>query len=367
MPTTYAIPDGRTVMAATLYTGTSATQVVSNAVNGVSFQPDFVWMKARNNANYHWLTNSVTGTGEYLSSNDTIAARTGVTDALTAFSSTGFTLGVNTSDAYVAAGVNYTGRTYVGWQWKAGTSSSITVGQYGGGVPSIASTVSANTTAGFSVVTYSANGSTGTVGHGLGVAPSMIIVKKRNAAERWCVFHTSISNAYIYLNEIFAAETANAQLRFGNNSSVVQPTSTVFTIGSANDVNGTSGTYVAYCFAAVAGYSAFGSYDGNSDPNGPFVYLGFRPRWLMIKRSSTASVTYGWQMYDTSRQPANTASSDPNLWADTAAQEGTGNYTFDLLSNGFKLRSSGVNENASGSTYIYAAFAENPFKYANAR
>ena len=132
-------------------------------------------------------------------------------------------------------------------------------------------------------------------------------------------------------------------------------------------MNASTATYVAYCFAAVAGYSAFGSYTGNGSADGPFVYLGFRPRWLMIKRSSTASVTYGWQMYDTSRQPANTASSDPNLWADTSAAEGTGNYTFDLLSNGFKLRSSGVNENASGNTYIYMAFAENPFKLSLAR
>jgi hypothetical protein len=190
----------------------------------------------------------------------------------------------------------------------------------------------------------------------------MIIVKKRNAVERWCVFHVSTSNAYIYLNETNAAETGNANLRFGNNSSVVQPTSTLFTIGSSNDVNGTSGTYVAYCFAAVAGYSAFGSYTGNGSTDGPFVYLGFRPRFLIVKRSDSGAE--GWYVTDSSRGSYNLIT--PYLTANASDAEGSANMQ-DFLSNGFKIRGSGGYENASGGTYIYMAFAENPFKYANAR
>ena len=348
MPTTYAIPDGRVAMAATLYTGNGGTQAVSNAVNGVSFQPDWVWLKSRSAATDHKLTDSVRGVTKGLVSNST-AAETTDTQGLTAFSSGGFTVGTNTDYNNLAA-------TYVAWQWKAGgTAVSNTAG-------SITSSVSANTTAGFSVVTYTGTGANATVGHGLGVAPSMVIVKNRGSTDVWSVYHSSLgATQLIILNRTDATATVSTAW----NSTA--PTSSVFSLGTLADTNRSTYNFVAYCFAPVAGYSAFGSYTGNGSADGPFVYLGFRPRWLMIKRSSSASVTYGWQMYDTSRQPANTASSDPNLWADTSAAEGTGNYTFDLLSNGFKLRSSGVNENASGDTYIYAAFAENPFKYANAR
>ena len=348
MATTYAIPDGRVAMAATLYTGNGGTQAVSNAVNGVSFQPDWVWLKSRSAATDHKLTDSVRGVTKGLVSNST-AAETTDTQGLTAFSSGGFTVGTNTDYNNLAA-------TYVAWQWKAGgTAVSNTAG-------SITSSVSANTTAGFSVVTYTGTGANATVGHGLGVAPSMVIVKNRGSTDVWSVYHSSLgATQLIILNRTDATATVSTAW----NSTA--PTSSVFSLGTLADTNRSTYNFVAYCFAPVAGYSAFGSYTGNGSADGPFVYLGFRPRWLMIKRSSSASVTYGWQMYDTSRQPANTASSDPNLWADTSAAEGTGNYTFDLLSNGFKLRSSGVNENASGDTYIYAAFAENPFKYANAR
>jgi hypothetical protein len=336
-------------MNATTYTGTGASQAITNGASGASFQPDFVWAKSRSTGSGHVLTDVVRGAGKSLASQSTDAE---VTDAqqLVSFNSNGFTMGT-TGD------VNFSGRTYVGWQWKAGgTAVSNTDG-------TITSSVSANQTSGFSVVTYTANGSTGTVGHGLsvlGVVPAMIIVKKRNAAERWCVFHTSTSNAYIYLNETFAAETANAQLRFGNNSAVVQPTSSVFTIGSSNDVNGTSGTYVAYCWAPIAGYSAFGSYTGNGSTDGTFVYLGFRPRFIMIKKTSAAQ---DWFIYDTARDTYNEAPKTlfPN---GSYAEEST--RPIDILSNGFKLRiSTAVND--SGATYIYAAFAENPFKYSLAR
>ena len=355
MPTTYAIPDGRVAMAATLYTGNGTSQTIANTVNGVNFQPDFVWMKSRSNTYSNILYDVIrgTGTGASLSSDSTGAEGANSVNAnMSAFTSTGFTVGTTSSTNIL----NNSSGSFVGWQWKAGgTAVSNTAG-------SITSSVSANTTAGFSVVTYTGTGANATVGHGLGVAPSMVIVKNRGSTDVWSVYHSSLgATQLIILNRTDATATVSTAW----NSTA--PTSSVFSLGTLADTNRSTYNFVAYCFAPVAGYSAFGSYTGNGSADGPFVYLGFRPRWLMIKRSSSASVTYGWQMYDTSRQPANTASSDPNLWADTSAAEGTGNYTFDLLSNGFKLRSSGVNENASGDTYIYAAFAENPFKYANAR
>jgi len=351
MPTTYAIPDGRTVMAATTYTGNGTNgTAISNAVNGVSMQPDFVWIKDRVTANYHVLMDSVRGTSNTLFSNATLAEET-TPARISSFNSNGFTL-TNKNDS------NTNGDTFIAWQWKAnGAAVTNTSG-------SISSQVSANTTAGFSVVTYSANGSTGTVGHGLGVAPSMIIVKKRNAAERWCVYHTSTSNAYIYLNEVNAAEPANAQLRFGNNSSVVQPASTVFTIGSSNDVNGSSGTYVAYCWAAVPGYSAFGSYTGNASTDGPFVYLGFRPRFVITKSADATAGAGDWTIHDTSRSPYNTA--DLRIFANASSAEST-SEAMDMNSNGFKIRATNSNCNTGGGGYIYMAFAENPFKFSNAR
>jgi len=174
---------------------------------------------------------------------------------------------------------------------------------------------------------------------------------------------------YIYLNETFAAETTNANVRFGNNTVVVQPTNTLFTIGSSNDVNGTSGTYVAYCFAQVAGYSAFGSYTGNGVSDGTFVYLGFRPKFVLIK--STASGT-NWVLHDSSREPFNEMGTNSVGYAlnpeNNVAESTNANlWAIDFTSNGFKNRSSSASVNSSGQTYIYMAFAENPFKYANAR
>jgi hypothetical protein len=327
------------------------------SITGVGFQPDFVWGKARSVAYGNGLYDAVRGTGKLLVSNNTNSEATNfLYGYLSSFDSDGFstTAGSSSNENW-----NQTNDTYVAWNWKAnGAGVSNTAGD-------IASVVSANTSAGFSIVTYSANGTTGTVGHGLGVTPSMIIVKKRNVAERWCVFHTSTSNAYIYLDETFAAETANAQLRFGNNSSVVQPSSTLFTIGSSNDVNGTSGTYVAYCFAPVAGYSAFGTYTGNGSPDGTFVYTGFRPRFVMVKCSSNTTASTVWVIFDTSRSPYNAAVLE--LYPDDSVSEGTDSSGMDILSNGFKPKRNSEYLNLSGWTYIYMAFAESPFKYANAR
>jgi hypothetical protein len=336
MPTTYAIPDGRVAMAATTYTGTGASLAVANTVNGVNFQPDFVWVKGRSGATDHALYDSVRGTTKDLVSNATSAETTQAT-GLTAFGSTGFTVGA-------LAKMNTSAATYVGWQWKAGgTAVSNTAG-------SITSSVSANVSAGFSVVTYAST--TGTVGHGLGVAPSMVIMKSRNVADQWTVYHVSKGNTIgIPLNSTGAGDVNSG---FWNNTS---PTSTVFSQGSWN-----SGyNKVAYCFAPVAGYSAFGSYTGNGSADGPFVYTSMRPRWIMLKRTDSTS---DWRIYDSARTPSNV--DDNVLEANTADAEDTASGAIDVLSNGFKLRDAGAN-NISGGTYIYYAVAENPFKYANAR
>jgi hypothetical protein len=338
-------------MAATTYTGTGASLAVANTVNGVNFQPDFVWVKGRSGATDHALYDSVRGTTKDLVSNATSAETTQAT-GLTAFGSTGFTVGA-------LAKMNTSAATYVGWQWKGGgTAVSNTAG-------SITSSVSANTTAGFSVVTYTGTGANATVGHGLGVAPQMVIVKNRGGSYSWLVYHkfmaaSSPATWYMSLNQTSAASN-------GANVWINDPTSTVFTVsGTYPEVNASSNTYVAYCFAPVAGYSAFGSYTGNGIADGPFVYTAMRPRWIMLKRTDTAG--FPWWIFDTSRNTYNVA--DLGLHANTADSESSAGFpysTLDLLSNGFKLRATAGGVNASGGTYIYMTFAENPTKFANAR
>jgi hypothetical protein len=349
MPTTYAIPDGRVAMAATLYTGTGASASISNAVNGVSFQPDFVWAKGRSVAYNHYLFDSVRGALKELYSDSTSAESTG-TQTLTAFNSNGFTLGTNN-------GTNQSAATYVGWQWKAGGAAvSNTAG-------SITSSVSANTTAGFSVVTYTGTGVAATVGHGLGVKPSMIIIKNRSSATDWPTWHQFLPNPttqQMWLNAVNAAQAQGANSAFNS----TQPTSSVFSVGTVLEANGSGSNFVAYCFAPVAGYSAFGSYTGNGSTDGPFIYTGFRPRFILIKGSSFGS---NWFIQDSARDGYNVNNGvalRPNL---ANAQDGTTTYNLDILSNGFKLRSSAADSNTSGATFIYMAFAENPFKYSSAR
>ena len=359
MATTYAIPDGRVAMAATTYTGTGANASIVNTVNGVSFQPDFVWIKDRSVGYNHVLQDSVRGAtaAAKLSSNLTDAegsANLAPYGNVSAFNSNGFSLVAGSIDSRQT---NASGDAYIGWQWKAGgTAVSNTDG-------SITSSVSANTTAGFSVVTYTGNDTTGaTVGHGLGVAPSMIIVKERSQVRDWSVYHISTGNTGgMRLNGTGANETTRTG--WWNNTT---PSSTVITLGGStgNDwyqTNQTGNTYVAYCFAPVAGYSAFGSYVGNGSADGPFVYLGFRPRFLMIKCSSAVE---SWYLFDTTRNTYNV------IGEALVGNQSSAEFSFvmlDILSNGFKARTTNSLCNTSGATYIYMAFAENPFKYANAR
>jgi hypothetical protein len=344
---TYNLPDstivkGNTVMDATLYTGNGSTQTITNAAG---FKPDFVWIKNRNNVRWNILTDSVRGTNSQLFSNATNAQETR-TDRLTAFNSTGFSVG-SYSD------VNLNADTFVGWQWQAGqgSSSSNTSG-------TITSTVSVNASAGFSVVTYTGTNVSGaTIGHGLGVAPSLIIVKNRTSAEAWAVYHRSVgATKYLVLNTTAAEATSSTPW---NNTA---PTSTVFSLGNWNAVNENGSNHVAYCWTPIAGYSAFGSYTGNGSTDGPFVYTGFRPKFIMTKCTST---TGSWVIFDTSRNTYNVAGS--GLWADLTNAEANFTNGFDFLSNGYKIRENAASLNSSGAAYIYMAFAETPTKFSLAR
>jgi hypothetical protein len=326
--------------------------------NSGSMQPDLVWVKRRNGSADHALFDSVRGFGgnKDLSSNTTGAEgalNTSLYGNVSAANSTGFQLAAGSVDSSYT---NRTGDTYVGWQWRAGVSAvTNTAG-------SITSTVDAGATQGFSIVTYTGTGANATVGHGLGVAPSMVITKGRDSvggATNWTVYHVSVGNTgALFLNLTNATNTSSTQW---NNTS---PTSTVFSIGTSGDKNTNTATYVAYCFAAVAGYSAFGSYTGNGSTDGTFVYTGFRPRFILFKKTSA---TDDWVIYDTARDEYNVASKNLYPNGSFAEDSNTTNRSADILSNGFKLRSSGTFLNGSGATFIFAAFAENPFKNALAR
>ena len=345
---TYNLPTptilaGNKYMDVTTYTGNGTAGRVITMSNMTNV--GFAWVKIRSGADDHRLANTVTGGNRHLKSNATDAESTG-TNVIQAFSSNTFTVGSDNS-------VNVSSSTYVGWVWaNDGTSgSSNTQG-------TITSTVSANTTAGFSVVTYTGTGSgTPTVGHGLGVAPSMIFVKSRSNAVNWGVGHVSAG----WTN----GGLLNATNSFGGSTyfASTAPTSTVFSIQDTSVTNISGATYVAYCFAQIAGYSAFGSYTGNGSSDGPFIFTGFRPRFVMFKGSSIAS---NWCMLDSSRNTYNLT--DATLQANDSAAELTNLSDVDFLSNGIKIRDVVTNDtNVSGQTYIYMAFAENPFKIANAR
>lgn len=332
-------------MDATTYTGTGAT---NNVLNQYGFKPDLVWIKSRSNAFIHTLEDTVRGVSRYLDSASTAAEVNDPPNFITAFNPNGFTQAGNS-----AVGAN--GSTYVAWQWQAGqgSTSSNTQG-------SITSTVSVNQTAGFSIVTYTGTGSVATIGHGLGVAPAMIIIKARSATQSWLVYHQSIGNTgFVYLNETTAA---NFSINGWNNTS---PTSTVFTTGVNGLSNQNGQTQVAYCWAQVAGFSAFGSYTGNGSYGGPFVYTGFRPKFVMLKMTSS---TNPWQMYDSSRDPYNYSYHILAANSSSAEDSSSGaGVAIDLLSNGFKIRTDWADINTNGGSYIYMAWAENPFKFSNAR
>jgi type II secretory pathway pseudopilin PulG len=316
-----------------LYTGNGGTQ----SITSLDFQPDWVWIKCRNRIEEHVVFDVIRGATKKIYPNLTSAESTEV-NTLTSFNSDGFSLG--------SAGLsNSSGDTFASWNWKAnGTGVANTDG-------SISSTVSANTTSGFSVITFTGDGNANaTVGHGLGVAPKMVIVKSRSAATGWFVYHASLTTGdNIYLDDTGAA--------FGG-SYVFDVTSTVFKLRDHTAVNGNGVTFVAYCFADTS-MSKMGSYTGNGNADGTFVYTGFKPAFLLVKKSSASGSD--WNLHNNKSPGFNV--NDNYLAPNEAAAEVTNNsfQIFDLLSNGFKCRGTGTGTNASGETIIYMAFAENPF------
>ena len=309
-------------------------------------------MKSRSYAYGNALFDTIRGVTRSLQSQDTAAEETRAND-LTAFNSDGFTVGSGTN-------VNQTSNTYISWAWNAGGSNTTNTSG------TITSIVRANPTAGFSIVTWTGSGAAGTVGHGLGTTPAMIIIKNRTTSStQWVTWHQSLSGAtatdgaYIYLNSTAAASTTTV---FYNGSQI---SSSVFGLrGNNSNVNASPDNYIAYCWAPIAGFSSFDSYTGNGSTDGPFIYTGFRPKYIMVKCSTA---TEGWYMWDTSRDTYN--STKLILQAHAATGElGTSvdTYAIDILSNGFKLKQANVG-NQSGQTMIYAAFAEFPFKTTLAR
>jgi hypothetical protein len=322
-----------------LYTGTSA----SNAIT-VGFKPDLVWIKWRDGSNNHKLQDAIRGITKAISSNTTGAE---VTDSpsITSFDTNGFTLGNDGGD------YNYTGRTYASWNWLgANTTVSNTSG-------SITSTVSANTTSGFSIVSYTGNGTgNSTIGHGLGAIPKFIIVKNRSATGSWGTknpaYNSPADPKVLYFDTGAADSSQNV---WGTSASF---TTLTFTVGDWSGSNTSSQNYIAYCFADVKGYSKFGSYTGNGSADGTFVYTGFKPAFVMVKAFSTTGY---WVMKDNKRTNSFNVV-DGNLYAQINSAEDTGAVAYmDFLSNGFKMRGNYAGINGSGVSYIYMAFAENPF------
>jgi len=318
-----------------LYTGNAS----SRSITGVNFQPDWVWIKRRSTGDAHYLFDNVRTATKYISSNNTDAEITNA-NTLTSFDSDGFSLGtVNET--------NKSGETFVSWNWLASnTTASNTDG-------SITSTVSANTTSGVSIVKFTGTGSTATVGHGLGVAPDWYVVKRYNGGSggQWNAYHSSLgATKYMLLNSTSGSFTSGT--RWNN----TEPTSSVFTVNTSGDVNNSGDLHVAYCFAEKKGFSKFGSYTGNGSTNGPFIYTGFKPAWVIAKRTNS---TGSWRTWDNKREGYN--GDNAFVYANLSNAEESDGTLVDLLSNGFKWRGSSADMNGSGSSYIYLAFAENPF------
>ena len=339
-----------------LYTGNGTSASDTQAISGVGFSPDWTWIKGRSVASGHVLNDSVRGAGKNLfsASNTTENVGGSTGDLFTSFDSDGFTVnytyggGTNNS-------TNANGATYVSWNWLAGGSASSNSNG------SITSSVSANTEAGFSIVSYTGNATAGaTVGHGLSSTPEVYIVKSRSLSTSWVTYHKDMASSpedgYLVLN---GTDTFFDTVVWNDTA----PTSSVFSLGGSGYSSNNSGaTYIAYCFHSVDGYSKFGSYTGNGSSDGVFVYTGFRPAWVMVKKSSA---TQSWAIMDNKRQ-ASFNDVDARLFADLSNSESTGQVC-DFVSNGFKMRSTFSTTNGSGATYIYLAFAEQPFKFSNAR
>jgi hypothetical protein len=354
-----------------------STQADAKTITGLAFQPDFFWAKERITGRSHNLFDSARGVTKSLRTDGADGEQTiavSATGKLKTFNSDGYTFGADTDTSY--GSVNYGTTNHVGWNWKAGGAPTTDNVAGAGNTPTagsvkidganlgsalagtIAATrLSANTTAGFSIVTYTGTGANATVAHGLGFAPKFFMIKGRNQTASWHGWHTALAGTeYIDINNTSAKSTLASIW----NSTV--PSSTVFSLGTESTVNGNTNTFVAYLFAEIPGYSKFGSYVGNSSTDGTFVHCGFRPRYVMVKISSGS--TASWNIFDTGRSASNL--SKERLGADlSSAEDSSGSYGIDILSNGFKLRINDTNTNWSGGTYIFMAFAEHPFGGSN--
>jgi len=342
---TQPIGKGGSYMNTVLYTGNGSN---GHAITGVGFQPDWVWLKSRSNAEGHWWGDSNRGVNLRIRSNDSSAEYdTGPGGnnypGVSAFDSDGFTVG--RSDA-----ANGNGNSMVAWNWRAGGSSA------SNSDGSITSSVTVNTTAGFSIVTWTGTGANATVGHGLGAAGRYVVITKNRAdGVNWAVQHPSLA-----ITESLRLDLPNAVLtgRTGDWNSTA-PTSTVFSVGTEGATNGSSDGMVAYVFREIEGYSKFTKYTGNASTDGPFIYTGFKPAWVMIKRTDSGN---GWNIFDIVRNPTNIV--EKQLFADSSGAEeadAAHNAARDYLSNGIKIRETGNDVNASGGNYTVIAFAENPF------
>ena len=328
-----SIKDGSEYFNTVLYTGNGSTQTIS----GVGFQPDWVWLKSRSNSYNNYVFDVIRGTGEQLYTNLDNEEFTS-SGTLTSFDTDGFSLGNSAN-----ADINNSSATFVAWNWLAGGSgSSNTAG-------TITSTVSANPSAGFSIVSYTSpnNSADQTVGHGLGVKPSFIIVKNRDLSYNWDIYHSSLG----YNASLIFTTAATRSGAFG-----AEPTSTVFTTKTGYTHNSTN-RYVAYCFAEIESYSKFGSFVGNGNADGPFVFCGFRPAYVWLKGSTFVS---NWNAYDSARSEYNAADDLLRLNSNAAEVSDYSLAAIDLLSNGFKIRTSSGDWNSSGQTFIFCAFAEAP-------
>ena len=321
-----------------LYTGNGSGQTIS----GVGFQPDFNWTKCRTATQSHVLTNSVSGVTKTLFTNAT-QAETTLTNGLTSFNSDGYAFGDS------ALWTDNT-KTFVSWNWKAGTS--FTNDASATGIGTIDSTGSVNTDAGFSIISYTGNGSAGaTIAHGLGVA-KMIIVKNRSATSNWVVYNENLGN-----NKAMFLDLTDASATSTGTFNSTSPTSSVFSVGTAGSTNGSGNNLIAYCFEEKQGYSKFGSYVGNGNADGTFVYLGFKPAWIMVKNSSGSN---NWLILDSTRDVFNLSNKGlyPNI---NDAESGSSYNNFDILSNGFKIKNAESRMNTNTHKYIFMAFAEESF------
>ena len=327
----------------TLYTGDQSTHSITNTGNS-DLQPDFIWIKERSSTSSNAWFDSTRGVNAVLVSNTNAAEDTSNTELMTAFNSDGFTVDDNNR-------TNQDTITHVAWQWKANAGSTTTNDASATGVGSIDSVYQANTTAGFSIVTYTGTGSTATVAHGLGGVPDVLLFKKRSTTDNWYMYHSANTAAPETDYMTFDTTAATTDFNIWNDTA---PTSTVFSISNAG-VHADTTTMVCYAWREIQGYSKFGSYTGNGNADGTFVYTGFKPAWLLIKQSSASGEN--WRLFDSARSTYNTV--NKHLVSSTTGAE-SAETGCDFLSNGFKLRDADAHQN-SASTYIYMSFAEQPF------